>query len=118
MAEKPVNHGRDHNNGSDPIPADWHYVGDTGEPAFQNSWANSGGTYAPMRFRYLPTQDSATGAPGIEIQGSVTGGTSGTAIFTLPVTLDYDLHLATSDDTGSFIVLTVQQSGDVIAGFV
>lgn len=118
MAEKPVIHGRDHNNGMDPIPADWHNVGGSGEPAFQNSWANSGGTKVPMRFRFLPVRDSSSGQPGIEIQGSVTGGTTGSTIFTLPVTLDYDLHLAASDDAGSFLVLTVKQNGDVVAGFV
>lgn len=116
--DKPMTHGRDHGNGVDPIQADWIYVGDVGAPAFQNSWRNSGGTHVPMRYRYLPTKDMGAGQVGIEIQGSVTGGTSGTTIFKLPVTLDYDLHLAASDDSGSFMVLTVQQSGDVVAGFV
>lgn len=105
-----------------PLPtwvADWVYVGaGGGAPAFQNGWANSGGSYVPMRYRVLPYKDEASDQPGLEIQGSVTGGTPGTAIFTLPFTVDYDLHLAASDDAGAFVVFTVQQSGDVVDGFV
>lgn len=118
MPEKPLIHGRDHSNGVDPIQADWIYVGASGAPAFQNSWTNSGGTKVPMRYRYLPEKDMGALQVGIELQGSVTGGTSGTVIFTIPMTLDYDLHLAASDDSGNFVVFTVQQSGDVVYGFV
>lgn len=117
MPEKPVLHGRDHNNGMDPIPADWHYVGGSGEPAFQNSWANVGGTKAPLRYRFLAATDSASSAPAVQIQGSVVGGSTGTVIFTLPVTRDYDVHLTACDDNGDLIVVTVKESGDVICGF-
>lgn len=99
--------------------ADWIYVGSGGgAPAFQNGWVNVGGTKVPMRYRILPYHDTLTGQPGIEIQGSVTGGTPGTTIFTLPFTLDYDLALDANDDTGNFAVFTVLQSGDVVHGFV
>jgi hypothetical protein len=27
-----------------PVWEDWHYVGETDEPAFENSWVNSGST--------------------------------------------------------------------------
>ena len=112
-------HGRRHGGaGSDPIIADWVYVDDDGAPAFQNGWGNSGGTYVPMRYRFLPGKDSESDQPSVEIQGSATGGNPGTVIFTLPITLDYDLHLSASSDGGSFVVLTVQQSGDVVYGFV
>ena len=30
---------------------DWHYVGEAGEPAFQNSWDNAGGGEVSMAFR-------------------------------------------------------------------
>lgn len=119
MSEKPIMHGRDHSGGGmDPIQADWVYVGASGAPAFQNSWTNAGGTKVPMRYRFLPQKDFGNQQVGIELQGSVTGGTTGTTVFTLPITLDYDLHLAASDDTGAYVVFTVQQSGDVVFGFV
>lgn len=55
---------------------DWHYVGEAGEPAFQNSWANDS-TFPMMAFRLRE-------AGIVDIQGVVIGGSSGTTIFTLP----------------------------------
>jgi hypothetical protein len=110
-------HGRDHTwRGADPISADWTYVGDTDAPAFQNGWGNVGGTKAPMRYRYLPAKDTDSQLPCVEIQGSVTGGALGTTIFTIPLTLDYDVHLPASDDMGTFTPFTVKQNGDVVWG--
>lgn len=54
---------------------DWHYVGDAGEPAFQNSWVNLGSGYPHMAFR---VRESGT----IDVAGVVTGGTG--IIFYLP----------------------------------
>jgi hypothetical protein len=108
--------------GSDPsITGPWHNVGDSGEPSFQNGWGNSGGSLAPMRFRLVVgPPDAVIYTRSIEIQGSVTGGSSGAAIFTLPAEYapDADLHLTACDDSGAFLVLTVQANGNVIAGFV
>jgi hypothetical protein len=110
-------HGHDHRSmGMDWIPADWHYVGAAGEPAFQNGWSNSGGSKAPLRFRYMPGVDSNSLQPAVKIEGSITGGTS--TIFTLPITLDYDTYHIVADDSGAPVTITVQQSGDVVDGFV
>lgn len=58
-----------------------HAVGGSGEPAFTNSWANSGtgggGTFAPLTF-WIDSHDV------VHIEGTVTAGTA-TPVFTLPV---------------------------------
>jgi hypothetical protein len=55
----------------------WHYVGNAGEPAFQNSWANYGAPYGGARFRKMPD--------GLVIMdGLIQSGTVGAAAFTLP----------------------------------
>jgi hypothetical protein len=87
-------HGRDHGpRSADPSYTEqWHYVGDPGEPAFQNGWTNIGGTYGRTCFRL------SVGPPGktlggtytpnakqsLEIILAVTGGATGSVIFTLP----------------------------------
>lgn len=54
---------------------DWHYVGEAGEPAFENDWANASGlTAAACRIR-----ESGI----VDVHFAVSGGTS-PAIFTLP----------------------------------
>ena len=58
--------------------AAWHEVGTSGEPVFENGWANSGGSYATMAFRL-----DSSGY--IHLKGRVQGGTPDTTIFTLPV---------------------------------
>lgn len=56
----------------------WHEVGDTDEPAFENSWVNFGGAIDTAAF----VKDAA----GIvHIKGAVKSGTVGQAVFTLPV---------------------------------
>jgi hypothetical protein len=60
-----------------PLIEDWHYVGDPGEPAFQNSWAHIGSTYERPRF--------ALQSDGwVRVEGVVTGGTNGTVIWAMP----------------------------------
>lgn len=54
---------------------DWHYVGATDEPAFQNSWANASGL-PKLAFRLRE-------AGVVDIQGTVKSGTAVT-VFTLP----------------------------------
>ena len=56
-------------------PDHWHYVGATGEPAFQNSWVNEG-IYQAARF-----MKDVVGV--VRIEGLVKSGSS--TIFTLPV---------------------------------
>lgn len=54
----------------------WHYVGEAGEPAFENSWANvSGGVALAFRIR-----ESGV----VDIHGGADSGTPGSTIFTLP----------------------------------
>lgn len=60
-----------------PVNEDWHYVGEAGEPAFQNSWANAG-VDMNLAFRMRETGI-------IDIQGDIDSGTSLAVIFTLPV---------------------------------
>lgn len=55
---------------------DWHYVGDTDEPAFANSWANFGATNT-LAFRIRE-------AGVVDIHGVIVPGTLGATIFTLP----------------------------------
>ena len=68
----------------------WHEIGDPGEPAFQNSWANTGGGDVPARFKKLGNI--------VYVQAQVDTGTytDGTTIFTLPVTYrpDYIIEAA------------------------
>ena len=54
----------------------WHYVGEAGEPAFENGWENvPGDTNLAFRIR----------EPGVvDLHGVVQSGTPGAAIFTLP----------------------------------
>lgn len=56
---------------------DWRYVGETDQPAFENSWANQGGSRPALAFRIRE-------AGVVDIQGSITGGSNFTVVFTLP----------------------------------
>lgn len=53
----------------------WHYVGAASEPAFQNSWVNRASART-ARFRLEGDK--------VRVEGSVSTGTNGTTIFTLP----------------------------------
>lgn len=55
----------------------WNYVDDTGQPAFENSWANHGSGNESCRFKLDELGFTV-------IEGVVAGGTSNTTIFTLP----------------------------------
>ena len=62
-----------------PTWEDWHYVGATDEPAFQNSWGNLGGSYPSMAFR-------AREAGVVDLIGVLSrSGSSTSIITTLPV---------------------------------
>lgn len=66
-------------------PTLWRYVGsgvldprtNANDPAFENSWANSGGGLQRLRFR-----DSGFDVP--DIEGVVTGGVAPSVVFTIP----------------------------------
>lgn len=55
---------------------DWHYVGEAGEPAFENSWINFSG-YQKLSFRI---REGGI----VDLYGVTTAGTPGAAVFTLP----------------------------------
>lgn len=62
-----------------PVYEDWHYVGDTGEPAFAGTWTNVSPTKYNLGFRI---RESGV----VDMQGIVDDGSSGPALlFTLPV---------------------------------
>jgi hypothetical protein len=99
---------------------EWQYVGSGSTvPDFQNGWTNAGAGRVPLRFRWLP--DS-----GLEIQGSVGGGSPGTVVFTLPdhttppysdiYRPDYIMHFIVADDVMSFQIVTLFPNGDVQIG--
>ena len=56
----------------------WHEIGTDGEPAFENSWTNSGGDYNTCAFKF-----NAEGQ--VLYKGQAGGGTPNTTIYTLPV---------------------------------
>lgn len=58
------------------VPEDWHEVGVTGEPAFENSWVNFD-TTRKARFYKDPLDV-------VHLSGFVKSGAVGAAIFTLP----------------------------------
>lgn len=71
--------GNSNSDFSNWINEQWNSVGGTGQPAFQNSWNNySSGTHAVARFR-------KEGANTVVLSGLVSGGATGTVVFTLPV---------------------------------
>jgi hypothetical protein len=56
----------------------WHTVGNSGEPAFQNSWTHYGAPFPQAGFRKFPDGK-------VKLRGLVKGGAVGTYVFTLPV---------------------------------
>ena len=63
-----------------PRPDKWHYVGDPGEPPFENSWTNFDAA-ATRRARFR--KDPLTGM--VIVAGLIKSGTAGTVAFTFPV---------------------------------
>ena len=82
------------------LPDDkWHYVGESGEPSFENSWVNyDTATFAAARFI-----KDASGV--VHIEGLVKSGTVPETIFTLP-----EGYRPTQEN-----LLTVQQSNTGVA---
>jgi hypothetical protein len=81
----------------------WHYVGTTGEPPFQNGWSNAGGGLLNLRYRWNL-------AGGTDIQGSITSGTPGSIIFSLPSGYydpDGEARIIGVDDAGVVVPLRI-----------
>lgn len=93
---------------------DWHYIGDPGEPAFENGWLDYGQAWGRSRFR-----KSSDGL--VTMEGLVRGGTPGVAIFHLPVGYrptipnDHGLHFpgANSDFPNKGALLYIENDGSV-----
>lgn len=88
-----------------------HLVGETGEPAFQNSWVNYGGSYQVAGFR---KQGKIVSLTGLVKDGSMT---NGDAIFTLPVGYrpGAALHFMTLSNEASIYdgTIVVKTTGEV-----
>lgn len=56
---------------------EWHEIGNSGEPAFENSWDNTGGVYETAAFYKDPFGR-------VHIKGRIDTGSAGTTAFTLP----------------------------------
>lgn len=94
------------------VPEPWHIVGATGEPAFQNGWANYDvSTFSPTAFFKDPSGI-------VHLRGLVKAGTVGdnVAIFTLPAGYRpiKEMHFATASN-GAFAYSHVIPSGVVDA---
>lgn len=90
------------------LPDDqWHDVDASGEPAFENSWANYGSGYQSARFI-----KDASGV--VHLSGVVASGTVPETIFTLPAGYrpDDNILLSTESNTG-IAELEIKPEGDV-----
>lgn len=101
-------------------------------PIFQNGWGNiSPGTIpnpVPMGFRLSVGQlnklDRNTGAiiwygdHQVEIAGDVAGGSSGTAVFTLPPAyrLNYDVPFPAHDSSMNYVACRLYATGEFVRG--
>lgn len=108
---KPIIHGSDHLVGSADAILDtrWRAVGASGEPAFENSWANAPGG-EPVEFTL------AVGG-WLRIRGAFTGGADGTTVFTLPESyrppFDTPQDIPMTDPNGIARVV-IQADGQVV----
>jgi hypothetical protein len=91
------------NPGLAPMEA-FHNVGATGEPAFKNGWTNFGSVYSTLGF----AKDSAGY---VHLKGTISAGTFGVAVFTLPAGYRPATYLAMP--VGIQRDLVVTSTGDV-----
>lgn len=90
-----------------PQNTNWIYVGNTGAPAFQNSWVNFGSPYANASYR-----KDTNGI--IYFQGLIKSGTVGTTAFVLPPGYrPVTNHLMTVPSNTAFGQLLLQPDGSV-----
>ena len=66
-----------------PNPA-WRYIGDAGQPAFQNGWTNYDGATNHVQASWQHAASTGTISEVVHLGGLVKGGTIGQTIFTLP----------------------------------
>lgn len=98
----------------DPLPDGPDLDGNAIAPPFLNSWDNSGGGLQELRFRWLQ-------GSGVEIQGSIAGGTLGSVVFVLPNSPLFrpdsgEIRLTATNDAGGLVVWRVLPTGLVYAG--
>lgn len=89
-----------------------HYVGTTGEPAFQNNWVNYGGSNEPANF-YKDNFGM------VHIAGQIKGGSGFNPAFTLPVGYrpPYNSSFSPTVSNNSFGYVSIQADGTVyVAG--
>jgi hypothetical protein len=67
-------------------PEVWHYIGDPGEPAFENGWSNydTNPTHTDAVYQHVAYMKDKNGV--VHIRGLADGGTVGTAMFELSYT--------------------------------
>lgn len=91
------------------LPDDkWHYVGEAGQPSFENSWVNFGSGNQVARFI-----KDASGV--VHIQGVVKNAVPANVIFTLPSAYRPDnyLHLSIAGKTGLAGVIGIENDGEI-----
>jgi hypothetical protein len=65
------------------LPEGWHYIGDPGEPGFQNGWSNyDAGSHDGAVWQHAAYAIDTNNV--VHLRGLVKGGTIGATIFTLP----------------------------------
>lgn len=86
----------------------WHYIGTTGEPAWQNSWHNYGSTWETTAYRKVNNI--------VYLKGLLAGGTgaAGQVFFTLPAGYrpDSDKHIVITSNA-SWAIINVFADGRV-----
>jgi len=87
----------------------WHETGAASEPAFANSWVNSGGNYTTCAFRKNSSGE-------VRLKGIVKNGTVNTTIFTLPARYRpaKDSIFTSRSDVATFSAIFISSGGAVI----
>lgn len=124
-------------------PNVWIYVNNEGPngdqpwaPPWQNGFFNVGPPRCLLRYRFLRPYDPDTTQSAVQLQGSVAGGATSATIFTIKrplwapgddldtpsglaaVTFDSNIYLTCTDDSADLKIITIQEDGDVVYGFV
>lgn len=94
-----------------PAPV-WHYIGASGEPAFQNSWANFVGGFGLAAYTVDPDGT-------VRLAGTLTGGTINAAAWTLPAGARPSVRKAFVAVVGGLLSrVDVDTSGNVLIGTI
>jgi hypothetical protein len=92
---------------------DWHLIGDSGEPAFENSWVNQGTGDEDAAYYKDPYGI-------VHLRGQVDTGTSGTAVFTLPEGYRSSAQKqfpADADSSSTYARVQINSNGAVVPYF-